>query len=168
MHPLVSTLAKEMPTVQFCSGASFCWSPGTQTISYPDRALNNDTDLWAILHETAHSCLGHQAYETDFELLMMETAAWQYAKELGGKKDIIIDDDHIQDCLDTYRDWLHSRSTCPTCGIVGLQHSSREYACHNCNSTWQVTSARFCRAYRLKNHGIQKTPLGTKSQTVFQ
>jgi replication factor C subunit 3/5 len=64
------------------------------------------------------------------------------------KYDINIDDDHIQNCLDTYRNWLHLRSTCPECGIRTLQTDKYTYRCHNCHTIWKVTSERFCRPYR--------------------
>jgi hypothetical protein len=103
---------------------------------------------WSLLHETGHGLLVHADYQSDLELLHMEVAAWEKAKELGQAFGVQIDPNHIEDCLDTYRDWLHRRSTCPTCGSVSLQHNSTEYHCHNCNAMWQVSSSRFCRPYR--------------------
>jgi predicted RNA-binding Zn-ribbon protein involved in translation (DUF1610 family) len=58
--------------------------------------------------------------------------------------------DHIQDCLDTYRDWLHRRSRCPTCGMHVLQDKSNSYKCFNCGTSWQVSGRRFARPYRLR------------------
>lgn len=165
---LLETLKVRLPEVRFEPGEAFLWSPEQQLICYPEALMAESSGTWALLHETAHGMLQHASYETDFELLLLETAAWQQAKELALELEMEIDEDHIQDCLDTYRDWLHRRSTCPTCGVVGLQHTRNEYACHNCNSTWRVSNSRFCRAYRSKSQGAQKTPLGTKSQTVFQ
>lgn len=153
MHSFVRSLSQDFPAIQFCHGKNFCWSPKEQTITYPDRALNDDTDVWALLHETAHSILGHQDYTTDLQLLMMEVAAWDEAKKQADTRGITIDEEHIQDCLDTYRDWLHRRSTCPTCGVVGLQRAAKEYSCHNCPTIWHVSAARFCRPYRLKVSG---------------
>jgi hypothetical protein len=60
---------------------------------------------------------------------------------------VIIDEEHIQNCLDTYRDWLHKRSTCPRCDSHGLQ-TSEQYKCYNCRAVWRVGNERFCRAYR--------------------
>ena len=164
---LLETLRARLPAVRFEPGESFSWSPAQQLVCYPESCMLEDSSGWALLHEAAHGILQHCSYETDFELLLLEVAAWQKAKELAAELEIEIDEDHIQDCLDTYRDWLHRRSTCPTCGIVGLQHSPRLYACHNCNATWQVSNSRFCRAYRLKNAGQTKTSSVVNPRTMF-
>jgi hypothetical protein len=102
--------------------------------------------------------LGHQTYRSDFELLLLEVAAWDKAKQLAASQGITMDEEHIQDCLDTYRDWLHERSTCPRCGTVSLQASPSEYNCHNCSASWQVSKSRFCRPYRLSGNQNKKSP----------
>jgi hypothetical protein len=157
------------PEITFIPRESFYWSPAKQTIAFNEANLSTTEGVWSLLHETAHALLEHHIYKTDFELLMMEVAAWKHAKELGNGLGVTIDENYLQDCLDTYRDWLHRRSTCPTCGNVGLQHSSSEYHCHNCHGTWQVTAARFCRPYRKKLlTAKEKSPGSTKNQTTFQ
>lgn len=109
-------------------------------------------DEWALLHEVSHALLGHQTYHTDVELLQLEVAAWARAEQLAADFDIHIEADHIQDCLDTYRDWLHGRSICPTCTTRSLQQSDHHYRCHNCHTSWRVSASRFCRPYRaVKN-----------------
>jgi hypothetical protein len=164
--PKVTALA---PDISFASSDSFSWSPQQQTITYKEADLDKAEGIWSLLHETAHALLEHRIYKTDFELLMMEVAAWKHAKSLADSLGVTIDEDYLQDCLDTYRDWLHRRSTCPACGNVGLQHSSSEYRCHNCNGTWHVTAARFCRPYRKKQlTNKEKSPGFTKNQTTFR
>ena len=140
----------DMPQISLKAGESFKWSPHSRTITYKSDALDSSVGIWSLLHEIAHAKLGHAAYETDFDLLLLEVEAWEEAKHLSNRFNEVIDEEHIQDCLDTYRDWLHLMSTCPTCGIVGLQKSLSEYRCHNCYTTWQVSESRFCRAYRRK------------------
>lgn len=149
-HKLIDKLKTVAPDVQFDHGNYFCWSPKTQCVIYPSINDTDPSDSWSLLHETAHALLGHNDYKTDLELLVMESEAWDRAVQIGAELGIKIDPDHIQDCLDTYRDWLHKRSTCPTCGVVSLQINATNYRCHNCNTTWSVSSARFCRPYRLK------------------
>lgn len=149
-HPLILKLQAVAPNLQFDHGDAFCWSPTNSCVTYPNRDLNDTSDSWSLLHEAAHGILGHANYESDLELLLMESEAWDKALQLGDDLGITIDQEHVQDCLDTYRDWLHKRSTCPTCGIVSLQSSPSQYTCHNCNTTWTVSMARFCRPYRLK------------------
>jgi hypothetical protein len=167
---LLNRLRKQLPGVIFEPGTTFAWSPKKKALTYKTDALRKKTGQWSLLHEAAHARLNHQTYTSDFELLMLEVAAWQEAKTLATELDVTpVDEEYLQDCLDTYRDWLHRRSTCPICGSVGLQHSPTQYHCHNCHSVWAVTPARFCRPYRRKQL-IQKetSPESTVDQTTFQ
>jgi hypothetical protein len=148
MQSLLTSLKKSFPEVSFEPGDLFSWSPKTKTVNYRLEKGEAPRQAWTLLHETAHAALYHQEYTLDVELLLMEVAAWQKAKELGRNFAITIDEDYIQDCLDTYRDWLHRRSTCPHCTTVSFQVSRTEYACHNCRARWSVTTSRFCRPYR--------------------
>lgn len=150
-------------------GENFLWSPKDRTVVYDEAKLAEQTGQWSLIHEVAHAALNHQTYESDFELLQLEVAAWEEAKQLASKLRIYIEENYIEDCLDTYRDWLHQRSTCPTCGGAGLQHDHREYRCHNCMSTWHVTTSRFCRPYRMKQISkvTNKSPDHT-DQTTFR
>lgn len=165
MENLVSSLQKILPYITFHAGDSFHWSPANQTINY----LSKDTDVnsWALLHEAAHALLGHNNYSSDYELLHLEVAAWDEAKSLANEYKITIDENHIQDCLDTYRDWLHQRSTCPSCGSVSFQNSTNEYRCHNCYTIWRVTNSRFCRPYRRRKLRQNKKSPGENPQTTF-
>ncbi len=166
---ILDQLKEIAPEVIFEASDSFYWSPKTQTVTYNKASLADPEGLWSLLHEASHGLLGHTIYKTDFELLTLEVAAWEHAKQLGVKLGIVLDENYIQDCLDTYRDWLHRRSTCPTCGSVGLQHSTSDYMCHNCNSVWHVSEARFCRPYRRKYAATkEKSPSSVKNQTTFQ
>lgn len=147
MEKLLEQLRQDHPGLQFARGKSFCWSPLTRQIFY--KPGGSQSGLWSVLHETAHALLEHTDYSLDFELLQMEVSAWESAKELAKKYAIAIDDDHVQDCLDSYRDWLYKRSICPWCGNKSIQ-CDREprYQCFNCHSTWDVAPSRFCRPYR--------------------
>lgn len=148
MHTLFTRLKTDFPALTFKEGKEFCWSPGTRTVIYRKNSGDETMAVWSLLHEVAHALLGHYRYSSDFELLRLETAAWHKAAELAGHYGYRVAGDYIQDCLDTYRDWLHRRSTCPLCGTTSLQESSRKYRCHNCNTSWIVTASRFCRPYR--------------------
>lgn len=143
----IKRLRADFPDFTFKSGGQDYWSPGTNTITYDaDRGLL--ALQYGLLHELAHALLGHNVYESDFELLKLEAEAWHKAALLGKKYKVDISDDHIQNCLDTYRDWLHHRSLCPKCGAHVLQVNGHTYRCFNCQTQWQVTSQRFSRAYR--------------------
>lgn len=150
MRQLLETLRGRFPALEFVAGERFTWSPETGRVIYKRDARGNRAE-WSLLHETGHALLGHQSYGTDFELLKLEVDAWQQAKSLGKTVGIAIDENHIQDCLDTYRDWLYKRSICPECNTKCLQQdNSLEYRCHNCHTTWQVTASRFGRTYRRR------------------
>ncbi len=165
---LVGQLSSQLDHITFKDGTSFYWSPENKTISYISSQLDDHGGVWSLLHEVGHARLEHKTYSSDFELLSLEVAAWQNAQLLANELAIAIEEDHIQECLDTYRDWLHRRSTCPTCGTVGLQHSPIEYRCHNCTTTWKVSASRFCRPYRTKNTTSSNDPsAGTKKRSVF-
>jgi hypothetical protein len=144
---LVDKLSLDYPDFKFKTGAQEHWSPKTQTITYnPDEPI--EKFAYALLHELAHAISGHNTYTSDFELLKLEAEAWSLAAKLGKGYGIEISEDHIQNCLDTYRDWLHRRSTCPKCGVHVLQKDSHSYQCYNCQTSWQVSSGRFVRPYR--------------------
>lgn len=94
--------------------------------------------------------LGHRTYQSDFELLKMEVLAWQKAKSLARRYDVSIRQEHIERCLDSYRDWLHARSKCRSCEQAGIEKTPGKYQCLNCSFSWKVTPERFCRVYRKK------------------
>jgi hypothetical protein len=145
---LLASLNQAYPDLTFTPGKAFVWSPETREVFYKTNA-NNTRARWSLLHETGHALLGHSSYKADIELVKMEVAAWDKAREIAKQFDIVIDEDHIQDCLDTYRDWLYRRSICPTCTSKCLQQSDmRHYRCYNCHTVWKVTPSRFARPYR--------------------
>jgi predicted RNA-binding Zn-ribbon protein involved in translation (DUF1610 family) len=145
----VKKIATDYPQFKFIAGDQEHWSPNTNTITYSEQESEEEL-RYGLLHELAHALLDHKTYQSDFELLKLESQAWALAAKIGKKYKIKLDDDHIQDCLDTYRDWLHRRSKCPTCGVHVLQTSTTSYKCFNCGTSWQVSHRRFSRAYRLK------------------
>lgn len=158
MQELIGKLRLQYPNLKYKSAPQFSWSPETGEIFYK-KGVDDETSQWSLLHETGHALLGHKTYTTDFELLRLEVEAWQKARSVGQELDITIDEDHIQDCLDTYRDWLHKRSICPNCSTQSLQQGeSTNYRCHNCHTTWKVSKNRFCRAYRSTQGVKQKAP----------
>jgi hypothetical protein len=159
MDKLIARLEVEFPSLRFTPGRQFYWSPETAEIFYKSKSAGKRA-TWSLLHETGHALLGHQGYEADFELLRLEVAAWEKAKELAQSLEIEIDEDHIQDCLDTYRDWLYKRSICPNCTTKCLQQGDFvHYRCFNCHTTWRVTASRFCRAYRSTKNVPQSAGL---------
>ena len=148
---LLETLKADFPAFDFVEASRFSWHAGRKNISY--KALKKDDvhGAWALLHEVGHAQLTHEDFSTDIELLKMEVAAWEEAKELAQKYCLDIDEDYVQSCIDSYRDWLHLRSTCPSCYNRSLQSSRTTYHCLNCGTDWSVTRNRLCRPYRRRD-----------------
>ena len=148
---LVERLYADFPDLSFVIGDDFQWSPDTNTITHP--RLTVIPDLQQLLHEISHAELGHTKYTRDIELIDMERQAWSHASNTLGPRygvDLTMDDDTVQDSLDSYRTWLHSRSSCPSCTAVGGQISQDTYRCLSCQQTWRVNQAKTCRLKRLK------------------
>lgn len=132
---LIKKLRADYPQFTFTEGDIARWHHSNKTIYYTD-------DTSTLLHELAHACLNHTSYHRDIELLQIERDAWEYAVTyLSPRYDLPIDDVFIQDHLDTYRDWLHAKSTCPECTSTGVEVSPRHYKCLICNHSWRVNSA---------------------------
>jgi hypothetical protein len=148
-HSLLPKLQLDYPQLLFAPGERFAWSPDAQTVFY-DESDPGNTSL--LLHELAHGLLEHHDYSKDVELVAMEAEAWDKAIIIGAAYKIPIADDAIQDTLDTYREWLHARSTCPECEATGYQSGKAEYTCVACAHTWRVNEARICalRRYSTK------------------
>lgn len=143
-------LVASLPGITFVKATDFRWSPVDRIIYHPD--IIGVEDLAQLLHETGHAALGHVNYSSDAELINMELAAWKHACQSGKEYDIhlSIDDDMIQDAMDSYRLWLHNRSVCPRCSAVGIEKSKNLYRCISCTQEWQVNDARACQLRRYK------------------
>lgn len=167
MQPLITKLQVKFPELHFTPGTQFCWSPETSEIFYKNTARQPSAS-WSLLHETGHALLGHAGYQADFELIRLEIAAWEKANQLAAELGITIDANHVQDCLDTYRDWLYKRSICPQCTAKCLQQDDyMHYRCFNCHMVWRVSTNRFCRAYRATKNVPQAAVLHLSLDTPF-
>ena len=149
MSSLLQSAARLYPHVTFTAGERFSWDPATKTIFY---ALDEPGADILFLHELGHAALEHAGYSRDIELLTMERAAWDEAAKVAVNLDssVVFDEDFIEEHLDTYRDWLHARSACPTCTATGYQTSSNSYECPACHGSWRVNEARLCGLKRYK------------------
>lgn len=144
-------IIKDFPDIHFVRGSNFFWSPDNKTITY--TSMGTHSDLSHLLHEIGHAKLNHAYYSSDAELVNMEYAAWEYASdELAPKYKIQLttEDEIVNNALDSYRQWLHERSVCPSCQAIGLESSPGEYKCLVCQSVWRVNEARSCRLRRYK------------------
>ncbi|MGYP002359453074 len=147
--PLLDTLARDYPELTFHAGEQFEWQPAENTVIYDHTDPSFEARL---LHEVGHSLLAHTTYDRDIDLIALERDAWQEAKtNLGPKYNVEITGEDIDADMDTYRDWLHSRSTCPYCESSGIQTGKKEYTCVTCRKTWRVNEARSCALRRYKD-----------------
>lgn len=144
---LIKRLKTDYPQFIFKKASSFLWSHNEHTIYYTCE----DDDCSFLFHEVSHALLDHTDYRRDIELIAIEREAWDKAKEIATNYDVIVSDDFIQSNLDTYRDWLHTRSTCPICKATGLQTKKYAYKCLVCGHEWRVNEAKTCALRRYSD-----------------
>lgn len=144
---IISRLEIDYPQFSFKEANNFLWSPNEQTIYYTDKIYDYSVFLF---HELSHALLAHANYNFDVELITMERNAWDKAVKVASDYSIEISDNIIQSTLDTYRDWLHKRSTCPICSATGVQSNKNQYKCLACGDEWRVNEARVCALRRYK------------------
>ncbi|MDB5167397.1 MAG: hypothetical protein JWN26_542 [Candidatus Saccharibacteria bacterium] len=137
---LIHQLKSDYPEFRFRKAKRFLWSPSEHTVYYTGA----EADYAFLLHELSHGLLGHAEYNRDVGLIAMERAAWDKAVELAPSYNLVITEDTVETTLDSYRDWLHARSTCPNCKAIGLQIKQRVYTCPACHHNWRVNEARIC------------------------
>ncbi len=130
--------------VTFVPGDSFRWAAAERTLYFDPRALQTEEGSYDLLHELGHALLGHASYTYDVTLVQMEAEAWQQASLLAEESGMQLSEPYAQASLETYRDWLAKRSTCPTCASTGIQKNKRTYQCINCRCAWRVNDAKFC------------------------
>ena len=128
-NKLLGRLKTDYPDFLFKNGQKFAFRP-PKTIfigpPQPNFAL-------LTLHELAHAFCKHKSYDTHIERLKMESEAWERAKTLAAHYGITWDDDFVQSQLDTYRDWLHTKSLCKTCHLTRFQTPDGAYHCPRCD-----------------------------------
>lgn len=133
----------------FSHADDFGWNHSARTIFYNPKEPNAPAYL---LHEYGHALLSHDSHIRDISLIAMERAAWDEAVRMAPHYHVTIDNDMVESALDTYRDWLHARSACPTCATAGVQIQHDIYRCLACQTQWRVNDARACalRRYKVK------------------
>ena len=149
-NSLADRLRNDFPEFHFEPSDDFRWNPNSRTICLTD--IHTPFDALTLLHEVAHACLSHTFFTRDIDLLKMERAAWSHARDvLAPRYGIDTNEDDVEDMLDTYRDWLHARSSCPSCSMTGVQSAESHYRCLSCSHAWRVNDARRCglRRYTL-------------------
>lgn len=148
-NSLLERLKKDYPALQFTASDNFEWDAAEKRILFDP---SNELAAERLLHEVGHAQLAHETFQKDVELIALERSAWELAKTLlGPRYSVQFSADVIEDDLDTYRDWLHARSSCPNCDATGLQTRKHTYRCVACSHTWKVNDARSC---GLKRYSI--------------
>ncbi|MBR3132109.1 hypothetical protein IKG33_01735 [Candidatus Saccharibacteria bacterium] len=122
-------LETDFPEFRFLLGDKFKFRPPKTIVIGPPEAFSR----LLTLHEVSHAILKHKGFRMDVTRLKMENAAWEKAKELASKYGIEVNEELIQDELDTYRDWLHQKSRCPKCGLTRFQTPDSRYHCPRCD-----------------------------------
>ena len=144
---LIENLQKSSPKITFQASDEFGWNPDTNTINYDESSENLSAYL---LHEYGHALLAHKEYEKDIVLIALERDAWKKARDLAQQYNVTISAEVVESSLDTYREWMHERSICPTCSATGIQTKESYYTCLTCRSEWKVNEARKCALRRYK------------------
>lgn len=123
-------LIRDFSDFRFILGAKFSFRPPkTIVIGSPEpfsRLL--------ALHEVGHAVCKHKSFRMDVARLKMENQAWEEARKLADFYGEEINEAVVQDELDTYRDWLHQKSRCPSCGLTRFQTPDSKYHCPLCNT----------------------------------
>lgn len=149
--PSIESVREDFGQITFQPSQDFYYSAHDKCIYFVPAYLSSEAGIFQLFHEMGHALEGHHHFESGIELLKMEAEAWRRAKHIANQYGLEIPADLIEHCLDTYRDWLHLRSTCPTCKNVAVEIDANEYHCFNCRQKWSVSADQRSRCYRLKN-----------------
>ena len=145
---LLEEVKTDHPSIDFISSTStFSWKSSTSSILYNPNETNAPQ---LLLHELGHAIRKHRNYNSDIQLLRMEREAWLEAQSIAPTYGYSIDEDFVEESLDSYRDWIHRKSTCPNCGSNGFQDGDYSYRCPLWQNAWKVNNGIVCRIYRTK------------------
>lgn len=130
INSLLDKISNAYPNLSLKPGSRFLFRP-PRTVFY-----NKDDKNFALLimHEIGHAILGNSSFKTDIERLKIERNAWDEAKKLCKKFNIPFNKDLAEDELDSYRNWLHQKSLCKTCGLTRYQTIDGKYHCPKCEN----------------------------------
>lgn len=144
MGDLITSLKQDFPDFHFTYGKRFSFRPPKTIVIGPDEGTK--TPL-LIFHELGHALSGQYIYKTAIERLKIESLAWNEGKKAyekcltSGRYSLPPwDEEFVEENLDTYRDWLHAKSKCKTCGLTMYQGADKKWLCP------------FCSTYRPPNH----------------
>lgn len=142
---IVEKLRVMFPNVNFVESNESSWSYKHKRIYYNKNSATAQDDL---LHEIGHMKADHHDYSSDTQLLKYESDAWKIAETVAKELDLTIDKKYIEQCMDSYRTWIYSRSLCPVCHQVAIEGIGRTYKCINCSKKWKVGDNQKSRIYK--------------------
>ena len=140
--------------INFAKADEFYWSAENNTVYYDPERLHTAEGVYRLIHEIGHAANNHKNFLSGIQLLSLEAEAWESARQIAEQYDVVIAEDYIEKCLDSYRDWLHTRSTCPACKTVSVEATENQYKCFNCLQKWTVSSDQRTRCYRQKINNV--------------
>lgn len=144
---ILKQITVDYPEFNYKKSDNFSWSHEEKAIYYN---LEQENEWPLLLHELAHGLLKHDKYSHSINLLQIERDAWDYATIIARGYGYDISEDSVESSLDTYRHWLHKRSTCPKCEASGIETDNKHYLCPECHLKWKVNDARSCALRRYK------------------
>jgi hypothetical protein len=148
--PSITDIKDRFPQFTFVPHDVFHWSPKDNTIYYNQNNLHEPEGIFQLLHEVGHGLAGHTTYDSGIQLIKIESEAWDHAKKIASSYNLKISSKQIEQCLDSYRDWLYLRSCCPNCSTIAIETKANHYRCFNCLQKWKAPANQQTRPYRLK------------------
>lgn len=131
MPEVVQKIINDFSDLNFYIGNKFMFRP-PNNIFLDKKIVDNYALL--LLHEIGHALSKHRDYKTYFKLLDMETEAWEKAEILASKYGVFYDENLVQEHLDTYRDFLYTKTTCLYCGNYCLEGKNGKLFCPFCEN----------------------------------
>ena len=126
----LAKIRSDFPEIKFRQGRKFAYRPPRTVIVGPKEPR----DELLLLHELGHALSGHCVFLTDAMRLKMEREAWEKARELASKYGVEFNEAAAEAELDTYREWLHQKSSCHNCGLTRYQTPDGVYHCPRCEA----------------------------------
>ncbi|MBR2587136.1 hypothetical protein IKE71_02045 [Candidatus Saccharibacteria bacterium] len=129
----LETLKSDHPDLSFKPGRKFLFRP-KRSITYLEA---NENFRLLLLHELAHALLGHFTFNRSLERLQIERDAWEKTRELCELYNVPFDEELAEAELNTYRDWVHQKTLCKTCGLSCLEVSKESLFCPFCQKFYK-------------------------------
>ena len=139
---LIDYLQKTYPSVHFAYAKRFKYHYKNRVfLENPEKSTTPPTFFaLSTLHELGHALCKHKDYTTGVSRLKIEREAWERAKTAylklpsNLKSAFPWDENYVESSLDTYRIWLHQKSTCKNCGLTCYQTPDGVYHCPRCEN----------------------------------